>query len=112
MDGEIRSSFLCLAQAMTTQSQVVSTQAQAMTTQANKEVGPRVQQSASTMVSCLRDFRRMNPPMFFGSKVNEDTQDFVCEVYKILYSMGASSNEKDKLYSYQLKDVAQTLFTQ
>ncbi|KAK4729735.1 hypothetical protein R3W88_022723 [Solanum pinnatisectum] len=31
------------------------------------------------MSSRLRDFTRMNPPMFFGSKVNEDPQKFVEE---------------------------------
>ncbi|XP_015078348.1 uncharacterized protein LOC107022176 [Solanum pennellii] len=34
------------------------------------------------MARNFRDFRRMNPPMFFGSKVNEDTQDFVNEIFK------------------------------
>ncbi|XP_015077517.1 uncharacterized protein LOC107021382 [Solanum pennellii] len=56
----------------------------------------------------LRDFTRMNPPMFFGSKVNEDSQDFSDEVYKILYVTGVSSNEKTELDANQLKDVAQT----
>ena len=50
-DGEIRSACVTLAQAMTTQAQAVSTQAQAMVTETNRNVGPRVQQSASTMTS-------------------------------------------------------------
>ena len=71
-DEEIRSTFLTLPRAMTTQSQVVAAQSQAMTTQANQKVGPRVNQNASTMASRLRNFIRMSPPMLFGSKVDED----------------------------------------
>lgn len=89
-------------------SQTVTTQAQAMTTQANREVAPHVSQNASTMDSRLRDFNSMNPPMLFGSNVNEDPQDFLDEVYKIMYSMRVSSNEKVELVTYQIKDVDQT----
>ena len=54
----------------------------------------------------------MNPPNFYWSEVNEDPQDFIDKVYKILYAMGLTSNEKFDLTSYQLKDVAQTWCTQ
>ena len=54
----------------------------------------------------------MNPPTFYGSKVDEDPQEFIDEVYKILYAMGVSSSEKAELDTYQLKDVAQTLYVQ
>ena len=74
-DGEVRESLFQMAQSITTQTQ-------AITTQANREVAPRENQHASTMASCLRDFVKMNPPMYFGSKVNEDPQDFVDKVYK------------------------------
>ncbi|XP_069144476.1 uncharacterized protein [Solanum lycopersicum] len=67
-DGDIRSIFANLDQAMTTQAQAVVTQSQAMMSQANKEVGPCVQPNASTTASCLRDFTRMKPLMFYGSK--------------------------------------------
>ena len=96
---------------MTTQAQVVTTQVQAMTTQANWEVVPRVNQNASTMDSCLRDFTRMKPPMFYRSMVNEDPQDFLDQVYKILYAMGLSYNDIFELASYKLKDVSQTWYT-
>ncbi|TMX01817.1 hypothetical protein EJD97_023520 [Solanum chilense] len=69
---------------MDTPSQAVTTQAQAMTTQANREVAPHVNQNASTTDSRLRDFTRMNHPMLFGSNVNEDPQDFLDEVYKMM----------------------------
>ena len=60
------------------------------------------------MASHLRDFMRMNDHMFFGSKVAEDPQDILDEVYKILFSMEVSNTEKAKLVAYQLKDVAHT----
>ena len=50
--------------------------------------------------------------MFFGSKMNENPQDILDEVYKILYTMGVICNEKVDLASYQLKDVAQTWYNQ
>ena len=53
----------------------------------------------------------INTPMFFGCKVNQDTQDFIDIVYKILYYMGVSSNKKAELDSYKLKDVTQTWYT-
>ena len=83
-----------------------------MMPQANLEVGPNVQQNASTMSSNMRDITRMNPIILFGSKVNEDPKDFLDEVYKIYYAVGVSSNDKDKLASYQLRVVDQTLYTQ
>ena len=94
---------------MATQTEVLITQSQAMTTQANWEVEPHGNQNGSSMASHLRDFTRINPQMFFRSKVNRDPQDFLDEVYKFLCAMGVSSNEKAQLAAYQLKDVAQTL---
>ena len=67
---------------------------------------------ASTMASHLRDFTRMNLFMFYGSKADEDLQDFSDEVYKILFSMGVPTGEKAKLSAYQLNDLAQTCYTQ
>ena len=54
----------------------------------------------------------MNPPTFYGSKVDEEPQEFIDEVYKILHAMGVSSSEKVELATYQLKDVDQTLYVQ
>ncbi|TMX03162.1 hypothetical protein EJD97_017964 [Solanum chilense] len=73
--------------AIITQAQAASTQAQAMTTQANREVVPRAHQKVATMDSHLRDFTQMNPHTFYGSKVEEDPQEFIDEIYKILYAM-------------------------
>ena len=49
----------------------------------------------------------MNPPTFFDSKVEEDPQGFIYEVFKVLDAMGVSSQEKVELAAYQLKDVSQ-----
>ena len=64
------------------------------------------------MASRLRDFTRMNPPTFYQSKVEEDPQEFIDEIYKILHVMGLITSEKDDLDTYQLKDVAQICYVQ
>ncbi|WMV23165.1 hypothetical protein MTR67_016550, partial [Solanum verrucosum] len=83
-----------------------------MTAQANRDMGPRVNAYESTVASRLRDFVRMNPPIFLGSRIGEDPQGFLDEIYKIVDAMGVSSREKAKLASYQLKEVAQIWYTQ
>ena len=40
------------------------------------------------MSSRLRDFVRMNPPIFVGSKEGKDPQEFLDIVYKVLSAMG------------------------
>ncbi|TMX05322.1 hypothetical protein EJD97_024624, partial [Solanum chilense] len=111
-DEDIREDFLNFAQPVTSQANIVTFLVQVMTTQVNREVGLRVPQHANTMASRLRDFTRMNPPLFYGSKEDEDLQDFLDEVYMILFSIGVTTGEKAELDAYQLKDVAQTWYTQ
>ena len=60
-----------------------------MTTQANLSMVPRVVKC--TMTSRIRDFVRMNHPIFLGSKVGEDLQEFVDDVYKVLSATGVIS---------------------
>ena len=67
---------------MATQAQVISKKAQAMKTQDNWQVAPRVNKNASIMASHLRDFTRINSPIFFGSMANEDPQEILDEVYE------------------------------
>ncbi|XP_049375775.1 uncharacterized protein LOC125840853 [Solanum verrucosum] len=109
---EIREALQTLTQLMTVQTQAVTTQAQAITAQANLNVGPRVNPNVSTMASMLRDLTRMNPLMFFGSKVDEDPQEFVEEIYKIVDSTEVTSSKKVELAAYQFKDMAQVWYTQ
>ncbi|XP_027772382.1 uncharacterized protein LOC114076881 [Solanum pennellii] len=64
------------------------------------------------MASKLKDIVRINPQVFLGSKVGEDPQEFLVEVYNIVDAMKFTSRENTKLASYQLKDVSQVWFTQ
>ena len=84
--------------------------ARAMTLQANLNMMPRVVER--TMTYRLRDFVRMNPPIFLGPKLNEDPQEFLNGVYKALSDMGVISREKTELASYQMRDVSQIWYTQ
>ncbi|XP_069147131.1 uncharacterized protein [Solanum lycopersicum] len=60
-----------------------------------EEGAPKENPHASAMASRLRDFTRINPPAYFESRTNEDTQEFVDEVHMILFRMGV--NEKERL---------------
>ena len=64
------------------------------------------------MTSRLRDFVKMNPPIFLGSKVVEDPHKYLDKIYKVLSAMGVISWEKVELASYQLSDVSQIWYTQ
>ena len=108
----MRAILALISQAMTTQAQPTTVQAQDLKAQANQDVAPRLHQQVTTMASHLRDFTWMNPPIFYESKVDEDPQKFLDEVYKVLYAMGVTLSDKAKLTSYQLKDEAQTWYVQ
>ena len=60
----------------------------------------------------MRDFTRMNPSEFHGSKVDEDPQAFIDEVSRVVTIMGVTSEERAELAAYQLKGVAQIWFKQ
>ena len=68
---------------------------------------PRVNVVEITITSRLRYFVRINPPMFLGSKVEEDPQECIDCLYKVLNKMGVTSMEKEELDSYQLREVSQ-----
>ena len=53
---------------------------------------------------------RMNPPTFYGTKVDEDPQGFIDELFKMVDVMGVTPREKAELATYMLKDVAQVWF--
>ncbi|XP_049410603.1 uncharacterized mitochondrial protein AtMg00860-like [Solanum stenotomum] len=61
----------------------------------------------------MREFTRMNPLEFHGSKVEKDHQQFIGEVYKVLMIMhGSDVVGKAELAAYQLKGVSQISFNQ
>ena len=76
-----------------------------MTAQIDREVSPSMNKNVNTVVVCLREFTRMNSPMFLSNK-KEDPQDIIDEVYKIFYARGVNSNEKAELATYQLNNMA------
>ena len=63
-------------------------QAQSMTAQANRDIASRPHQQVTTLSSRLRDFTRINPPIFYWSMVEEYPKEFLDEAYKVLYAMG------------------------
>ncbi|XP_069154545.1 uncharacterized protein [Solanum lycopersicum] len=62
--------------------------------QANLNMMPRVVEI--TMTSRLNDFVRMNPPIFLGSKVNKDPQEFLDGVIWG-YAPSIVSNQRDEM---------------
>ena len=79
-DRDIREALLALARAVTTQ--------------LNLSMAPRENVVESTLTSRLRDFISINPPIFLVSKVGEDPQEFIDEVYKIVHGIGITSRIK------------------
>ena len=63
-----------MARAITINLQAAITEDQYMTAQANWEKVPHPYQQVSTMATCFKDFTRMYPPTFYGSKSKEDPQ--------------------------------------
>lgn len=53
-----------------------------------------------TQSSRMRDFTRINPLEFYSSKVEEDPQEFIDELYKVLDIMGVTLDEKVELVAY------------
>ena len=52
----------------------------------------------------------MNPPTFYGSKVDEDPQEFIDEVYRKIFPMGLSTSDKFEISIYQLNNLGQTWY--
>ncbi|KAF3680753.1 putative alcohol dehydrogenase class-3-like isoform 1 [Capsicum annuum] len=84
---------------------------------ARKNVGPScdrrnqqavvpLQENGNLVATRIRNFVRMNPPEFYGSKVNEDPQLFIDEVRKMTQIMYVTEEESVELASCRLKDVA------
>ena len=67
-NGDIRDALLAISRALTTH--------------VNMGIAPRVNIVERTMTSILRYFLRMKPPIFLGSKVGVDPQEFLDGVYR------------------------------
>ena len=68
-DKNIRSALFQMSQFIYTQAQASTTQSQSITAQAIREVVPHANQQVASMSYSLRDFTRMNPLIFYGSKI-------------------------------------------
>ena len=64
-----------------------------------------LQKNSDLAETKICDFIRMNPPEFFGSKVNVVPQFFIDVVWKINQIMHVTKEESVELTSYRLKDV-------
>ena len=65
-DGEVT--------ALVEMAQAITLQDQAMTAQAKQRGVPKENPPSNTIVSRLRDFTRMNSPVYIGSKIVEDLE--------------------------------------
>lgn len=54
-------------------------------------MGLRLNALEITMASRLRDFVRMDPPIFLGSIEGENSQEFLDRIYKIVDVIGVTS---------------------
>ncbi|KAF3651801.1 putative auxin-induced protein 5NG4-like [Capsicum annuum] len=67
---------------------------------------------ANSAAAGIRDFTRINPPSFFGSKPDEDPQEFIDQVQKVIDIMGVTSYQSAEFDTYQLQDVTHTWYKQ
>ena len=88
--------------------QAITKQAQSITDQINRQNVIRYNPAVHSMADSLRDFMRMNPRIFIGSKTSQDPLEFEDKVHRIFVAMGATDTKKSDLAFYHLKDVAQT----
>ena len=105
--AELKDALINLTQLMTAQAQVVNNH---FVAQANQ--GFESQPNVSTPASRIRDFMRMNPPMFHCSKVDEYPLVYIDYVVKVVDAMCVTPREKVEIAAYELKDVAQVWFEQ
>ncbi|WMV25102.1 hypothetical protein MTR67_018487 [Solanum verrucosum] len=74
-----------------------------MTAQANKKVVVPMNPNKGMEATRVRDITSVNPLEFHGSTVEDDPQEFIYEVYKVLMMMGVMPLEKVESVAYQLR---------
>lgn len=62
--------------------------------QANREVVDPLHPNMGTVAAKERDFTGMNPHELYGSKVEEEHQEVIEEIYKILDIIGVTAIRK------------------
>ena len=82
---------------------VIHSLTKGLTTHVARDAKLHVNPNASTAAWSIRDFfTGINPPTFYGFKVDEDPQVFIYEKFKVLHAMGVASQEKVELAAYKL----------
>uniref|UniRef100_M1DP91 Gag-pol polyprotein n=1 Tax=Solanum tuberosum TaxID=4113 RepID=M1DP91_SOLTU len=71
--------------------------------QSNQQVEAPANPNGNTTSSRVRDFTQMNPPEFYGLKVEEDLQEFIEGIQKITQNIGVCPVDNANLATYQLK---------
>lgn len=64
-----------------------------LSTHVVRDAKAQLKHNDSTTTSRIRDLTTMNPPTFFGSKVEENPQGFINEVLKVLDAYGCLLNK-------------------
>ena len=95
-EGETAAPGQPMAEAIQLLTQLVAAQAQRQDT----DPGDRAVSARA------RDFITLRPPEFYGSKPEEDPQNFIDEMLRTLRIIHASDTESVELASYRLRDVA------
>ncbi|XP_069152730.1 uncharacterized protein [Solanum lycopersicum] len=70
---------------------------QVLATQVSRDARVQVNSNVNTNASRISDFTRMNSPTFYGSKVEEDPEGFIDEVFDALDVMGVSSKKDSRV---------------
>ena len=89
-NADLWAALMNLTQIMMSQGHVINNH---IIAQDKQGVGP--QPNPRTPSSRIWDFMRMNPPSFHGTKVDEDPQDFIDDVFKVIDVMGVTPMDKE-----------------